>query len=107
MSRYAGKIGFAEMVETEPGVWEECIVEKEVRGDVVRNNRQLVNSQYLNDDLRLSNSFSVLGNPYIYKNYMNMRYIIWLCEKWKITSVDISNHPRIILEVGGLYNDGQ
>lgn len=105
--KYSGKIGFAEMVETEPGIWVENIVEKPVRGDTIRNSRQLNNSQYLNDDLRISNSFSIVGNPYIFNNYMRMRYLWFRNEKWKITSVDASTYPRLTLEVGGVYNDGQ
>lgn len=95
------------MVETEPGVWEECIIEKEVKGEVVRSSRQLQNSQYLNDNLNIANRFSIVGNPFIQKNFMHMRYITYMCEKWKITNVDISEYPRMLLEVGGVYNDGQ
>ena len=107
MSKYAGRIGFAEMVETEPGVWEEKICEKEVRGDTERVSRQLQNSQYLNDNLNLSNTFSIIGNPYIYNNIMRMRYLTFRCEKWEITNVDASNYPRLTINVGGVYNDGQ
>ena len=107
MSRYAGRIGFAEMVETEVGVWEERICEKEVRGEVIRNSRRLENSQNINDNLNISNSFSIVGNPYIRNNAMRMRYLTWLGEKWKISSVDMSTYPRLPLEVGGVYNDGQ
>ena len=105
--KYAGKIGFAEMVETEPGVWEERITEKEVRGDIVRNSRQYQMSQEVNDNLNISNSFSIVANPYIQNNIVRMRYIWFRNNKWKITNVDASTYPRLTLEVGGLYNDGQ
>lgn len=105
--KYAGKIGFAEMVETEPGVWEEQIIEKEARGEIIRNTRQYQMTQEVNDNLNISNSFSIISNPYFYDNMVRMKYLWFRKDKWKITNVDASTYPRLTLEVGGLYNDGQ
>ena len=41
MAKFHGAIGFAETVETDPGIWEEKIVEHSYSGDVVRNIRNL------------------------------------------------------------------
>ena len=55
MSKWCGKIGYAETVETEPGVWEEVITEKVYYGDVYRNTRLLQNSGGVNDNVNISN----------------------------------------------------
>ena len=41
MAKWYGKIGYAEQVETAPGVWEEKTNERQYYGDVVRNVRKL------------------------------------------------------------------
>ena len=41
MAKFYGAIGFAETVETDPGIWEEKIVERSYSGDVIRNIRKL------------------------------------------------------------------
>lgn len=108
MAKYHGEIGFATMVETSPGIWEEKIVKRGMySGDILRNNRRHDNSQYLNDDIHISNQFSIIGDPYARQNFFQMRYLVWMGQKWKITNVDVSDYPRLVLDVGGLYNDGQ
>lgn len=106
MAKYSGKIGFADVVETEVGVWEERIIEKVAYGDLVRNFKRTDSSQYLNDNINISNNFSIVGNPYFLNNINRIRYLTWMGSKWKVTSVDVQ-YPRLVLEVGGLYNDGQ
>ena len=106
MPKYFGKIGFAETVETRPGIWEEVIVEREYYGDILRNTRRYDSSQYLNDNLNISNQFSIVADPYAREHFHLMRYLTFEGTKWKISSVQV-DYPRLSLEVGGLYNDGQ
>ena len=37
MAKFFGNIGYAKTIETEPGVWEETIIEKPYYGDLVKN----------------------------------------------------------------------
>lgn len=104
MAKYYGKIGFAETVETEPGVWQEQIIERDYYGDLIRNNRRYDNSQYLNDNVNINNQFSVLADEYANSHIGSMRYLWYMGQKWKINSASIE-YPRITLEVGGLYNE--
>lgn len=103
--KYYGSIGYAETTETSPGVWEEVITERQYYGDIVKVSRRLEHSEYLNDDVNVSNRISVLADPYALNNFMNIRYITWQNHKWKVSDVDVEP-PRMIFSIGGLYNDG-
>lgn len=104
MAKFYGAIGFAETVETEPGIWEEKIVERSYYGDVIRNTRKLQTaSNSVNDNVVISNEFSIIADPYAELNIYAMRYIVFKGNKWKIESVDV-NYPRLTLTIGGLYN---
>lgn len=103
MGKFFGKIGYVEMVETSPGVWTDSITEREYYGDVIRNTRGLQTGDKLNDDITISNSFSIIADPYAYQNFHSMKYIEFMGAKWKIDNVEVQ-YPRLILSVGGEYN---
>lgn len=103
MAKFFGKIGYAETVETTPGVWEEKITEREYFGDLIRNTRSLQSGEQLNDDINISNEISIVADPFAYENFHSMRYVEFMNAKWKVSSVDVQ-YPRLILSVGGLYN---
>lgn len=103
MAKFCGKIGYAETLETTPGVWTEGIVERKVYGDLIRNTRRLQSSGNLNDNITISNELSIVADPYAYQNFHAMRYAEFMGTKWKITSVDVQ-YPRLILILGDVYN---
>ena len=103
MAKYYGTIGFATNIETSPGVWEDQITERQYFGDLIRNTRRLQTADKLNDDIVISNQISIIGDPYVYDNIYAMRYVTFGRSKWKISSVEVQ-YPRLILEIGGLYN---
>lgn len=104
MAKFYGAIGFAETVETDPGIWEEQIVEHSYYGDVVKNIRNLQSSsESVNDNINVSNEISIVADPYATQNMYAMRYIVFQGVKWKITTVTV-NYPRLTLAIGGLYN---
>ena len=106
MAKYFGKIGYAEQVETAPGVWEEQITEHQYYGDVVRNNRKLESSGDINDNINVSMEISIVADPYAIQNFHAMRYVEFMGSLWKIHSVEV-NYPRLILSIGGVYNGQQ
>lgn len=106
MAKYYGVIGYAETVETSPGVWTEQITEREYYGDILRNNRRLQTNEKLNDDVTISNQISIVSDPYAYQNFHKIRYVSWMGTKWKVTSVDVQ-YPRLVLDLGGEYNGEQ
>lgn len=105
MPKYFGKVGFVESVETSPGIWDDQIVERSFYGDVVRDLRRLQNHTKLNDDVTITNSFSIVADKYAYANFHKIRYLEYMGTKWKVESVDASTPPRLTLDVGAVYNE--
>ena len=103
MAKFYGKIGYAESKETTPGIWEEQIIEREYRGDLIRNTRRMQTAESLNDDINISNEISIVADPYANQNFHSMRYVEFMGAKWKISNVDVQ-YPRLILSRGGIYN---
>lgn len=101
--KWFGTIGYADQVETKPGVWEDVITEREYFGDLTRNTRRLQMTDKLNDDIEISNEISIVSDPYANENFHSMRYAMYMGTKWKITSVEVQ-YPRLILSLGGIYN---
>ena len=103
MAKFYGNIGFAETVETEPGVWVEEITVRPYYGDLVRNTRRLENSGGVNDNVNISNDISIIADPYANHNFHSIRYIEFMGAKWKVSNIEV-RYPRLILTIGGVYN---
>lgn len=106
MAKYYGMIGFAETVETSPGIWKEHIKEYPYYGDLVRSSRRLEQSNKVNDDINLSNDISIVADPFARENFHAMRYVTYLGAKWKVTNVDVQ-YPRLVLSTGGIYHENE
>lgn len=104
MARFCGNIGFGQSVETSPGVWEYQISERRYYGDITKfyYNNQSSNESTI-DNLTVNNSFSVMGDPFMYQNFNSMVYVEWMGTKWKVNSVEVE-YPRLKINVGGVYN---
>lgn len=103
MAKWFGVIGYAETVETKPGVWKDQITERYYYGDLIRNSRRLQTTDQVNDNINISNQISILADPYANGHIYAMRYAMFQGAKWKVTDVEIQ-YPRLILTLGGLYN---
>ena len=103
MAKWFGAIGFAETVETVPGVSVEKIVERNYYGDLIRNKRLLQNAGQVNDNINVANEISIVADPFANNNFHSMRYAEFMGAKWKILTVE-PKPPRLILTLGGLYN---
>lgn len=104
MAKFCGIIGYVKTVETSKGIYEELVIENEYYGDVIKNTRRLKDGDKVNDDLTISNRFSIVADPFANNNFHAMRYIEFMGTKWKITEVEVQ-YPRLILTVGGVYNE--
>ena len=104
MAKFCGVIGYAVTKETEPGIWEEQIVEVEYFGDVVRNTRRINAPGKVNDDISISNQISIIADPFANNNFHAMKYVVFMGAKWKVSEVTVE-YPRLILSIGGLYNE--
>ena len=103
MGKFYGSIGYAETVETSPGVWVEQITERKYYGDVNRDSRRLQSANQLNDNINVSSEISIVADPYAYNHFHSMRYVEFMGAKWKISTVE-PKPPRLILTFGGLCN---
>lgn len=103
MAKFCGIIGYEITTETEPGIYEETIIEQQYYGDVIKNNRRIQDPGKVNFDVTISNQFSIIADPFANHNFHSMRYIEFMGVKWKITEVEVQ-FPRLILSVGGIYN---
>ncbi len=103
MAKFYGNVGYSETVETAPGVWKEVFVERPYYGDILQESRILESSEYLNDDIRVSNRISILADPYANSHFFAMKYVEWMGTRWKVTNV-VVQRPRLILTVGEVYN---
>lgn len=104
MAKFYGVIGYGETKETSLGVWEEVITERNYYGDVLQFSRRWDSGENLNDNLNVSNRISIVADPFAYSNFHLMRYVVWQGAKWKITNIEVQ-YPRMILTIGGVYNE--
>lgn len=104
--KFHGTIGFwIDDEEVDAGVYMPHIVERSgYHGEILRNMRraQPVSNQQ-NDDLVVNNQLSILSDLYLQQHWSSVRYVVWNGARLKVTNVEVG-YPRIILEVGGVYN---
>lgn len=103
MAKFYGKVGYAESIETSPGVWTEQITERSYYGDVTRNIRRNESSEHLNDNINVSNQISIVADPFAYQNFHSIRYVEFMDAKWEVPTVEVQR-PRLVMTLGGLYN---
>lgn len=103
MNKFYGRVGFVIMEETAPSVWKEKIVERWYYGDITRNSRRYQQSQTLNDNLNITNTISIVADPFALQNFHSLRYVNFMCSDWKVTDIEVQ-YPRLVLTLGGVYN---
>ena len=103
--RFHGKIGYGTTAQDPPGSgkWKDQIIEREYFGDVERNLRQADQADKVNDDISMSNSISIVSDPYAVEHLSKIKYVMWQGVRWTVNSVEI-RPPRLILNFGGVYN---
>lgn len=104
--KFSGEIGFMfEEEEVKPGIWKPKIEERHYVGDVLRNyrrNEQVANQQ--NDNININNRLSIISDIYLKDNWPMIKYVLWNGVRWKVSDIDLDNHPRVVLNLGGVYN---
>lgn len=106
MTKFFGNVGYGHHVEepADSGVYVDVVEEYEYFGDVVRNTRRLQSGESLNDDITVNNSISIVADEYANEHFHAIRYVQWAGALWKVTEVDATTRPRLILRLGGVYN---
>lgn len=105
MARFFGAVGYIDgQVEQRPGVFVPNIVEHNYYGDVVRNTRQLRETEAsVNNDLTVNNSISIVADAYANDHFHQIKYVDWMGEFWDVDDVTVQA-PRLLLKLGGVYN---
>ena len=103
MSKWFGKIGYAIQKESEPGIWEEEIIERDYYGDLLTDNRKRQSNNNVLDEITLSNMVSIIADPFAYNNCSCMAYAEIMGARWKISEIEVKP-PRLNLTIGGVYN---
>lgn len=104
MAKFFGNIGYSESVETSPSVWKEVITESSYYGDFYTNRWCKENGQGTIDDTKVNNKISIIADDKALTSFHLMRWVEWMGIKWKISNIDVQP-PRIILTIGGVYNE--
>lgn len=104
MNRFYGTIGFCVNDEIEPGIWEDTVTTKKYYIDIQKNFRKYSQGDTVTGSIQVSNTFSVIMDPYLNNNLQNIRFVEWMGSKWQIASIEVSS-PRLIMTLGGQYNE--
>ena len=111
MSKYFGKVAYGITTEgtfpdgTPDGTWVTTTVEKSYYGEVHSSwLSSRSNGTNINDNITLNNEISILADAFALNNFSTILYVTYMGAKWKVSKVEVS-HPRLILTLGGLYND--
>ncbi len=102
--RYYGKIGYWDTVEVKPGLFENQMVYKTYKGDVIRNYKRNQDGSKVNSDISVNNLISIVADPYARDHFFKIKCVEWQGALWKVSSVEVQ-YPRLILEIGGLWDE--
>lgn len=106
--KYFGNAGFRlKDVEVEPDVYEPKLVVKRVRGNVIssRYRRDQNGDKSTIDNIRITNQISLVADQFFMKHISNLLYMEYQGVKWKVESFDVGKAPRVIVDLGGVYNE--
>jgi len=105
MNKFYGAVGYAETEDiNDDGVWQEQITERKYAGDILKFISRSRDGENLNRNIVPDNRISIVADPFAYDNFHAIRYVQWMEAKWQVTSVEVQR-PRLILTIGGVYNE--
>lgn len=105
MSIYCGKIGFVFSDEVRPGVFQNKVIEKQCFGNILSLSKKTGSDSKIVDDIIIDSRISILGEPYIHENLPHIKYLTYMGNKWKVSSVIPADYPRLTITLGGVYNE--
>lgn len=103
MAKWFGKIGFAQTVQTTPGIYEEIITEGEYYGETSNTVGRPTTVEKVNDDIKINNTLSIVADPFAFQNFYSIKYAVYEGIKWKVSAVEVQ-YPHLILSMGEVYN---
>lgn len=103
MSKIYTRVGYAHSEEVAPGKYEDVYEEHWYYADVLTNARRTGSASRIVSDYTITNSFSIVADPFAKHNYDKMVYIEFQGVLWEVSIATI-DYPRITINVGGVYN---
>lgn len=103
MARFNGKVGYGITTEVAVDVWSDVITERAYKCDTVRQSKSTVQSDSMNDDIRMEDRISIVADEWAVANYTRIKYVVRAGSRWTVTAVEVKR-PRLILSLGGVYN---
>lgn len=103
MARFHGNVGYGVSVNQGGGVWRDEITERPYYGEILDEQQNLVVSDNVNDDIRLTQRISVVADAFAVANFLNIKYVDWSGVLWVVNSTKVE-HPRLVLSLGGVYD---
>ena len=104
MARFHGKVGFTIYIDDQTtGIADEQVVERTYFGTVTEHRRSWNSSDMVTKDLRLSNQISITADDFAFKHASAICYCEYMGGLWEVSSIRVVR-PRIILNLGGVYN---
>lgn len=105
MAKFYGEVGYGNTVEdpANSGIWKDTITEIFYFGDVVRNTASFEKAEYLNNDISVGNSISIIADQHAIEHFFKIKYVRWAGVLWTVTKVEVQS-PRLILSLGSVYN---
>lgn len=103
--KWFGVIAFADQVDDGTGIWEPKITERQYYGDLTKNIKRDQVEQ-INTDLTMSNTLSIVADPFLIDSFQKIEYVEIFGSKWRVSSVEV-NYPRLTLYIGSLYKEDE
>lgn len=104
-------VGYSEtLIDGIPsGVNKPIIETYHVSGDVLSNGYRNEQGRSINDDVSISNRFSILATPYLVTlmsetSALSSMYLDVYGIKWKISALEL-HLPRVYITLGGVWNE--
>ena len=109
MAKFYGEVGYLITEERfEDGIgtgeWEEHIVKHNYYGEPLNTYSRWQPGEGINDNINVSDRISIVADPFAFENFMHIKYVEYYGAKWKVEKIEVQR-PRLILTLGGLYNE--
>lgn len=103
MTKFSGYAGYATQVEVKPGIFEDQIVERKIRGDLLGDVQRRNAATTINDEITITNRLSIIADKYMNNNMTDLVYVKMDGQYWKVSSIE-NQRPRLLVYFGGLWH---
>lgn len=103
MTKVSCIAGYAKQEEVEPGIFEDVITERRIRGDLLGDVQRRNAAITINDEITITNRLSVIADKYINDNMNALVYVKLDGVYWKVSSIE-NQRPRLLIYFGGMWH---